>query len=123
MSQISSSFILTVCMWPESSHWLRRYRVVPASIMFNDPVSLWRAPGVRSVLIDRRHLAQDWVYDFPGSLDRVLAYEERGITSRSIAKESLIRRHVISLVAVHDEFHSFSPHSLSWDLDPCSKRD
>src|SRR6266487_730639 len=58
-----------MCMWPENTHRLRQYRVVPASITFHDPVSLWRTPGIRRVLIDRRDLAQDWVYDLPGSLN------------------------------------------------------
>ena len=119
----SPPFFLTMCMWPENTHRLRQYRVVPASITFNDPVSLWRTPGIWSVLIDRRYLAQDWVYDFPRSLDSILTYEECRITSHSISKKSFIGWHPISVVAAHDKFYSFTPHGLSRNLGSGAERD
>src|SRR5262245_25260044 len=84
----------------DSSGHLARPRVVPAALGGQQPINFRRPPGALVILMERGCVPKRRVHDTPGSLNRVLAREERGIAVDGVAQESLIRPHLVRRLVV-----------------------
>lgn len=91
--------------------------IKPAAACGDQLFCFTRSPGVRLVLVKRRHIAQHRLDHAPLRFNRVFTRKERLIAAQGISEQAFVGSHFISAVMRRNQFHIFANHFLARQLD------